>query len=71
MPVTKKITKKAIAKKGPATEKTKKAMKDDQFICDVCGLVVSVDTECGCVDTCDILCCSKPMKRKEKTSRKK
>jgi hypothetical protein len=32
----------------------------------VCGMVVSVDTACGCVDTCDLICCEKPMKLKKK-----
>ncbi len=49
--VTKKVTKKGV-KKGDAYE------------CSVCGIAVTVDEACGCVDTCDIICCEKPMKRK-------
>ena len=51
-------TKKTEAKKKSAAGKTKKAMKGDKYACDVCGLVVSVDTVCGCIDTCNILCCN-------------
>jgi hypothetical protein len=31
----------------------------------VCGMVVSVDIPCGCVEACDLVCCSKPMKLKK------
>jgi len=27
---------------------------------------VTVNEICGCVDTCDIICCEKPMKAKKK-----
>jgi predicted RNA-binding protein with PUA domain len=43
----------------------KKVGKDDSYVCEACGLVVSVDEVCGCVDVCDIICCGQPMKRKE------
>lgn len=46
------------AKKAPAK---KKIAKDDSYACEVCGLAVSVDEVCGCVDACDIVCCGKPM----------
>jgi hypothetical protein len=39
--------------------------KGYRYNCHVCGLVVSVDETCGCVDTCDIICCDKPMKAKK------
>ncbi len=29
-------------------------------------LAVKVDTVCGCVDTCDIICCEKPMRPKKR-----
>ncbi len=51
-----KKTKKKVAKKG--------VKKGDAYQCGVCGLVVTVDEVCGCVDACDIICCEKPMKRK-------
>lgn len=37
----------------------------DRYSCSLCGLVVKVDEICGCVDTCDIICCGKQMKRKK------
>lgn len=54
--------KKATTKKAQAK---KKITKGDSYVCQVCGLVVSVDTVCGCVDICDIICCGKPMKEKK------
>ena len=59
---TKKVTTKKIAPKK--TTKNKKVKKNDKLVCDKCGLVVSVDTMCGCVDACDLLCCGKEMKLK-------
>ena len=59
-------TKKTEAKKKSAAGKTKKAMKGDKYACDVCGLVVSVDTVCGCIDTCNILCCNEPMRHQKR-----
>jgi hypothetical protein len=56
--------KKAVAKrakKAPAKAATKVG---DSYACGVCGLAVTVDDVCGCVDACDIICCEKPMKRK-------
>jgi hypothetical protein len=58
------VKKKAVAKrakKAPAKGKTKVG---DAYVCGVCGLAVTVDDVCGCVDACDIICCEKPMKRK-------
>lgn len=57
MPVKKAAPKKAAAKK--------KTVKGDAYVCEVCGLAVSVDEVCGCVDVCDIICCGKPMKPKK------
>jgi hypothetical protein len=54
--------KKAIARRTTA----KKAVaKGDSYVCGVCGLAVTVDEVCGCVDVCDIICCGKPMKPKK------
>jgi hypothetical protein len=47
------VTKK-VAKKG--------VKKGDVYKCGVCGLAVKVDALCGCIDTCDIVCCEKQMK---------
>ena len=59
----KKAAKKTV-KKG-----AKKAVKKGAaYKCSVCGLVVSVDEVCGCIDTCDIICCEKPMKAKRKAA---
>jgi hypothetical protein len=71
MPTTKKSANKTVDRNKLATGITKKVKKGDKYLCDVCGLVVSVDTVCGCVDMCDILCCGKAMKHKQKTTRKK
>lgn len=50
-----------MAKKGK--KKTVKAKKAG-YACGVCGLVVTVDETCGCVDACDIICCGEQMKGK-------
>ena len=58
------VKKKAVvkrAKKAPARGRTQVG---DSYVCGVCGLAVTVDDVCGCVDACDIICCEKPMKRK-------
>ncbi len=66
----KKAAKKAPAKKavvkraGCKTASRAKVKAGDQYKCSVCGLVVSVDETCGCVQKCDILCCDSQMKKK-------
>ena len=40
--------------------------KGETYKCTVCGLAVTVDELCGCVDACDIICCEKQMRRKKK-----
>jgi hypothetical protein len=59
----KKAVKKVVKKVAKASPKGIK--KGDSYKCSVCGLAVTVDELCGCVDTCDILCCEKPMKLKK------
>jgi hypothetical protein len=54
---------KKVAKKGGK----KSVKKGDVYQCGVCGLAVTVDEVCGCVDACDIICCEKPMKPKKRT----
>lgn len=66
--VKKPIGKKPSVKKGPVK---KTSLKGQVLECKVCGLAVTVDTECGCVETCDILCCGKPMKAKKPAARVK
>jgi len=64
-PAAKKVVEKATVK--PATKKpaAKAASKKGaKYACDVCGLVVSVDTACGCEEV-DLLCCSEPMRMKK------
>ena len=57
--------KKAVAKRaGCGTASRAKVKAGDQYKCSVCGLVVSVDETCGCVNTCDIVCCDTQMKKK-------
>jgi hypothetical protein len=60
MAVKKAVAKKP-AKKAVARGRTKAR---DAYTCEVCGLAVTVDEVCGCVDACDIICCETPMKRK-------
>ena len=59
----KKAAKKTVKKGAKNAVKKGAAYK-----CSVCGLVVSVDEVCGCIDTCDIVCCEKPMKAKRKAA---
>jgi hypothetical protein len=57
----KKAVKKAVKKTA------KKTMKEGEpHQCTVCGLAITIDELCGCVDACDIVCCEKPMKPKKK-----
>ena len=52
---------KAAAKKAPLKgAKAKKVNEGDRLYCEVCGLVVTVDDECGCA-ACDIICCDTQM----------
>ena len=50
-------------KKAPAKEN---AMKGESYACASCGLVVTVDEDCGCVEACEITCCDLPMKKTRK-----
>ena len=56
----KKTTKK-VARVSP-----KRIRKGDAYKCGVCGLAVTVDEVCGCIDTCDIICCEKPMRPRKR-----
>ena len=65
MAVKKAVTKSAPAKKPASKPKAKNKVKaGDKYKCQACGLVVTVDEECGCIETCDIICCEAPMKKK-------
>ncbi len=59
------VTKKQ-GKKVAKQSVRKSVKKGDVYKCDVCGLAVTVDEVCGCVDTCDIICCEKPMKPRKR-----
>lgn len=71
MAVKKAATKKATparrarscAKAAPA--KKKKTQVGTVYECKVCGLAVSVIDECGCIETCDLICCEEAMKPKK------
>lgn len=52
--------------KSKKVKKTTKSKKGGKFSCGVCGLAISVDNACGCVDTCDIICCGQEMIEKKK-----
>jgi len=55
-----------VKKKAVKKVAKKAAKKGDVYECSACGLAVTVDEVCGCVDDCDILCCEKPMKAKKR-----
>jgi hypothetical protein len=61
MAVKKAVAKKAPAKKAAAKGKSKVGLG---YTCRVCGLSVTVDEDCGCVESHDIICCDAPMKKK-------
>jgi hypothetical protein len=49
----------------PKARTKEKTARGDAYACEVCGLAVSVDEDCGCVDVHDIICCGKPMTKKK------
>ena len=55
-----------VQKKAVKKVSKKVVKKGDVYKCDVCGLAVTVDEVCGCVDACDIICCEKQMKAKKR-----
>jgi len=45
-----------MSEKRAVKKVTKKGVKKgDVYQCSVCGLAVTVDEVCGCVDACDII----------------
>ena len=66
MAVKKAKTKKPLKKKAPARKPASRSRTKvgDTYACSVCGLAVTVDELCDCVDACDIICCETPMKKK-------
>ena len=57
------VAKKSAVKAKPAARSSVK--KGTKYACSVCGMVVSVDTVCGCTGVCDLICCGKEMKVKK------
>jgi rubrerythrin len=47
-------------KRAPGKQKALKG--GAKYGCPVCGLTVTVNETCGCVDFCDIICCGEQMK---------
>jgi hypothetical protein len=66
MPVKKKAMTKTAKKKAPVKKAVarRNPKAGDTYSCGVCGLAVSVDEACGCVEAHDLICCSEPMKKK-------
>jgi hypothetical protein len=62
----------ATKKKKTSVSKTKskttgsKMKKGSKYQCSVCGVSVTVDEVCGCVEEHNIICCDKPMRPKKK-----
>ena len=48
-----------------SAKKTARGKKGNRYTCEVCGLIVTVDSACGCADACDIVCCGHAMKPKK------
>ncbi len=64
----KKTAVKTAAKKTPVKRTaTKKGgvKKGNRYSCGVCGLVVTVDTACGCAEAAHLICCERPMRMKK------
>jgi len=55
-----------VQKKSVKKVANRLVKKGDVYKCSVCGLAVTVDEVCGCVDACDIICCDKQMKPKKR-----
>ncbi len=66
MAVKKAKPKKAKAKKAPVRKAAVRGKTNpgDSLVCGVCGMSVTVDEACGCVEAHDIICCERPMKKK-------
>jgi len=60
-------TKKRSVRKGAGSKTSPKGGKKagDRYLCDACGLAVTVDEECCCLNPCDLVCCDMPMKKKQ------
>ena len=61
----KKATASKTVKKSISKPAVKAAKKGAKYACEVCGLAVTVDSVCDCVESCDLICCGKQMKTKK------
>ncbi len=61
MPVKKAAGKKTTTKKPAARLKSRVG---NRYQCGVCGMAVTVDEDCGCMEVHEIVCCGTPMKKK-------
>ncbi len=61
--------KKAEKRTTPKKSSKKQVKEGEAFKCTVCGLAITVNEECGCVDACDIICCEQQMKPVRKRAR--
>lgn len=46
-----------------------KIKRGDNLSCEVCGLVLTVDELCGCMEAHEIICCDLPMKKTRAASK--
>lgn len=66
--IVKKTAVKTASKKAPVKRtatKTAGVKKGSMYSCGVCGLVVTVDTACGCAEATHLICCERPMRMKK------
>ncbi|UCD83597.1 MAG: hypothetical protein JSU92_09860 [Deltaproteobacteria bacterium] len=57
-----------MVKKKDAKKKSnkKKALnKGRKFVCGFCGLEVTVDESCSCINGCDLMCCGTHLQPKK------
>ncbi|MCM8779210.1 MAG: hypothetical protein NC898_05580 [Candidatus Omnitrophica bacterium] len=55
---------KPMAKKCGAKKKSA-SKKKAHYVCKVCGLLITVDSVCNCVEACDLICCGQEMELKK------
>jgi len=55
-----KKAKRAISKRIGSSG-ARKMRSGSRLVCQECGLVLSVDQSCGCIDYCDVICCGQQM----------
>ncbi len=49
-----------MEKKSKAKNTKKAGAKKEKYVCNECGLILSVDNACSC-DPCDVMCCGENM----------